>query len=580
MDVDLQAEADAKKLWGALSALAERHLTLDEFGVLMNSCAWLLNDLLFEFLDCWEFNDKSYPIGDALPTRKNPDSRISPIIEAEIMQCKLAIDELEQYLKDDLLRISPRTVANFAKKIRTRLELQTRPSGVHNSENNAASIHEGRMGSINPHAPQIGKNLFAQLSLNRLGLYKAFLQFALQALTPEEFEQLCYLLIEHDGRFSGVNYSGARGSDAGKDIVAQSGPPDGKSKWVFQCKRYAKYSSHIFLAEIDKLKKNHIECYTLVFLTTQDISDSIINKVITYGSEHGYSHIEFWGSVKILNLLDAHPDVFYTVFGHDDHLIDDVMSRLEILETKIATKDIQKFVDALKDTIKTEVRNRLHPLEIGVGTLLLVFLTRLAHEALKDNEGAISRINKDKEEWKAIKKQSEAKFNEFKEEIAKLNESRISNIDTIKKEFIALVLKHDLDVGKAIHDILGHELLVSTPELGANVIVGITQDKAAHAEIVWKGFLACLKLAIVQLFKKQRSVRTHTYLRWNRSKCSKCGGQLEYHKFPGYITVTPDGTYVVIRVDAFICYKCERLILRKLEVLWDISFSETEYGRR
>jgi predicted helicase len=61
-------------------------------------------------------------------------------------------------------------------------------------------------------------------------------------ITPKEFEQLCYLILEAN-EFTDIQWYGESGGDKGRDIVAKeteapllSNKRD--AKWVVQCKRY------------------------------------------------------------------------------------------------------------------------------------------------------------------------------------------------------------------------------------------------------------------------------------------------------------------------------------------------------
>src|SRR5690349_4314311 len=73
--------ADAKRLWAVLSALAERCLSPDEFGVLM--CRWAFENRfadpgILSFLECWDYYPNSCPDGPGLPRPKPYLLRASP----------------------------------------------------------------------------------------------------------------------------------------------------------------------------------------------------------------------------------------------------------------------------------------------------------------------------------------------------------------------------------------------------------------------------------------------------------------------------------------------------------------------
>jgi Restriction endonuclease len=61
-------------------------------------------------------------------------------------------------------------------------------------------------------------------------------------LTPTEFEELCYLILEAN-EFTDIKWYGKSGGDRGRDLTAkkeESLLPSIKTiaKWVVQCKRY------------------------------------------------------------------------------------------------------------------------------------------------------------------------------------------------------------------------------------------------------------------------------------------------------------------------------------------------------
>lgn len=76
-----------------------------------------------------------------------------------------------------------------------------------------------------------------------------------EKISPTEFEELCFELMELNG-FKNIEWHGKGGGDKGRDLTANKydEPISGiqrSSKWIVQCKRYAKA----------KITKNDIEAF-------------------------------------------------------------------------------------------------------------------------------------------------------------------------------------------------------------------------------------------------------------------------------------------------------------------------------
>lgn len=104
-------------------------------------------------------------------------------------------------------------------------------------------------------------------------------------ITPEEFEELCYLLLE-ENEFYNLEWYGKSGGDKGRDILAEKNfiPFKNKNinqKWLCQCKRYTKKKiTKTMIQEILNSAKEHNIDYLLLAITdilTSDIKDWINN---------------------------------------------------------------------------------------------------------------------------------------------------------------------------------------------------------------------------------------------------------------------------------------------------------------
>lgn len=93
-------------------------------------------------------------------------------------------------------------------------------------------------------------------------------------ITPTEFEELCYLLLEHNG-FTNLKWYGKSGGDRGRDIMAQRvteliGNTTELQTWLCQSKRYTeKKISKSGLAEsLNSAREHQIDYFLLAISAT------------------------------------------------------------------------------------------------------------------------------------------------------------------------------------------------------------------------------------------------------------------------------------------------------------------------
>ncbi|MBZ9559702.1 MULTISPECIES: restriction endonuclease [unclassified Modicisalibacter] len=112
-------------------------------------------------------------------------------------------------------------------------------------------------------------------------------------VTPEEFEELCYLLLEEND-FHNLEWYGKSGGDRGRDILAEKSfsPFRGKTvnqKWLCQCKRYTKKKvTKSELTETFNAAREHGVDYLLFAISdtfTADLKDWINSVKSEYSFE-------------------------------------------------------------------------------------------------------------------------------------------------------------------------------------------------------------------------------------------------------------------------------------------------------
>lgn len=123
-------------------------------------------------------------------------------------------------------------------------------------------------------------------------------------LSPDDFERLCYWVIDESKEFNRVMACGGVG-DKGRDIVGYKNTIVGKQeKWYFQCKRYKKISFTNFQKELDGFAKysandKGYKPDRIVFITACPISPTCKGRVREYAEEKTLGPVDFWTDVKL-----------------------------------------------------------------------------------------------------------------------------------------------------------------------------------------------------------------------------------------------------------------------------------------
>lgn len=536
------SEPEVKKLWGALSALAGRPLTKDELGVLLYR-ACLLNMIpLFEsnslnaFLSAWEITAESYPIGNLLPSRRAAPQPTADF-EEKLDAWRIAISYIERDLAADLPRISYQAIkSSFA-----------------------------RLDDIpNDQIPSIS-------------FYHAIIRSALQSLTPQEFEELCYLLIQRDNRFTSVTHPGSKGSDQGIDILAYSGDSPARC-WIFQSKRLAKYPPTVFTKEIDKLAANAVRCEKLVFLTSQELPAGTIRTAVDYGFKHGFAAVEFWGPVNLVAMIASKPQLMGGLLGENTPAIRELTARLMRLEQSASLgSPSQRFIEGLAKEVRSAIEEhaRISPtFKLTAGAAAIVFLVREAAEVIESLTRPLARLARDKDLIERIKAETDARFAKYRNQLAEFDEKRLHGLDGLRQEFIQVVTEQQLGLASTVQSLIEMAESRANPGLAALNIVELQRDQDALAEIKWAGFLRVIKLDIINAFETHEARPAPCYLAGDRSQCPSCKIRLQFEKFGNVLFESTDGTYRTITVKALVCYKCGRVEFRGLEVRYLESISK------
>ncbi len=127
-----------------------------------------------------------------------------------------------------------------------------------------------------------------------------------ESISPEQFEELCYHLLESMG-FANLKWHGKAGSDRGRDLTAQLviAPLQGSNQiteWVVQCKRYpGRPPSKQELDEAIVSAKEHNPTDFLIITTA--VLTSATHDWLDSERKRQSFHIEVWESPKLEVLL-------------------------------------------------------------------------------------------------------------------------------------------------------------------------------------------------------------------------------------------------------------------------------------
>ena len=184
----------------------------------------------------------------------------------------------------------------------------------------------------------------------------------LKSLSPSEFEELCFSLVQAMG-FKNVIWR-EPGADQGRDIEAEKIEilPDGFSeliqKWFFECKLYEKsippekISSKIDWAEAKRadrlalMSNSHLSNPCRLYLEKRE--KTIHTKIIE------------WTGMRFLNILFSQPPVFKTYFPYEEippHFLKQVDKEdlVEVVEDRFMSMGLQQNMDLRKVTSEINI---------------------------------------------------------------------------------------------------------------------------------------------------------------------------------------------------------------------------------
>ncbi|MCL5035987.1 MAG: TIR domain-containing protein [Chloroflexi bacterium] len=123
-------------------------------------------------------------------------------------------------------------------------------------------------------------------------------------LSSENFERLCFWIIEELPDFDEVQHYGGVG-DKNRDIIAYKHSPSGKrEQWYFQCKNYKKVSPSIFKTELDAIREHSnnnkdFKPDVIIFVAGCRISPRCKDDVNKHAKLLSLGPIYFWGEVEL-----------------------------------------------------------------------------------------------------------------------------------------------------------------------------------------------------------------------------------------------------------------------------------------
>ena len=133
------------------------------------------------------------------------------------------------------------------------------------------------------------------------------------ALSPDDFERLCFWLIESEG-YSGVQHLGDAGGDQGRDVIGYKG----QALTYFQCKRYQQISSATLTKEVDK----YVDLIAsdpakrpeqIIFVTNARVSASIRDNLKKYCAERDLV-CDFWARTELDYRVKKYDDIVHEFF--------------------------------------------------------------------------------------------------------------------------------------------------------------------------------------------------------------------------------------------------------------------------
>lgn len=209
-------------------------------------------------------------------------------------------------------------------------------------------------------------------------------------LSEDEFERLCYWVVEKSSGFDSVQHYGMTG-DKNRDVIGYKHNSSGKrEKWYFQCKRYRTISYSAFKKELDAINEHCSEVLdfmpgVIVFVTACSVSPSCKDSVEQYAKSFFSGPIYFWTDVELdekAKTTGADKEFFNAGFDVDE-FAEKVADRLAIISKPIFQQSGQLARSETKETdsVNIEIDGIVKLIEVNnleeAKNALLVLLGRI-----------------------------------------------------------------------------------------------------------------------------------------------------------------------------------------------------------
>jgi len=182
-------------------------------------------------------------------------------------------------------------------------------------------------------------------------------------LSDDDFERLCYWVVEKSFEFDSVEHYGMTG-DKKRDVIGYKHSTAGKrEQWYFQCKKYKKIFFSSFKDELDAIKKHSdddkdFKPDTIVFVTGCSVSPSCKDSVKEYAKKLSLGFVHFWTDVELDEKVKATKEVVEEFFSggiNTEELAEKVAKKVDM---RIIARFQQLGQLAESDPVKTDEVNK------------------------------------------------------------------------------------------------------------------------------------------------------------------------------------------------------------------------------
>lgn len=181
-------------------------------------------------------------------------------------------------------------------------------------------------------------------------------------LSDDDFERLCYWVVEKSSEFDSVEHYGMTG-DKRRDVIGYKHSTAGKrEQWYFQCKRYKKIFFASFRDELDAIKKHSDDTEDfkpdmVVFVTACGVSPSCKDSVKGYAKTLSLGFVCFWTDVELDEKTKATgTDEEFFKGGINTEALADKFAESVDMRMAMRIQQLSQFAEA--DSIKTDEVNK------------------------------------------------------------------------------------------------------------------------------------------------------------------------------------------------------------------------------